>query len=288
MSPSPPVPPWPPEGPDAHIGHGVRAGADGGRVGARTSPRQGLGEQRTVLPGRLACRLGSLAVALVGLASLTVASPNPVPPTPAPTSPRSAPSSCAKLRHQSFLHRTPAFVEDDYLVASCPPARPPPRHPRPQRGVPPSRHRGVLRRLRPGARRPGGHGLLAGRGAEAQRLAAPPGRAARLLRGDDRRLPLPVVPDGVGPCPHLRRERLLGHRVVATSRTLVAADLIYTLEARRKTVVWSYYNELFVDVDTASRDYWAERPADRARATSTCGSPSRRPSTPTARGRARR
>jgi hypothetical protein len=24
-------------------------------------------------------------------------------------------------------------------------------------------------------------------------------------------------------------------------------------------VVWSYYNELFVDVDTASRDYWAER-----------------------------
>lgn len=50
-----------------------------------------------------------------------------------------------------------------------------------------------------------------------------------------------------------------GSRVVATSRTLVAADLIYTLEARRKTVVWTYYNEQLVDVDTASRDYWAER-----------------------------
>lgn len=50
-----------------------------------------------------------------------------------------------------------------------------------------------------------------------------------------------------------------GTRVVATSRTLVAADLIYTLEARRKTVTWAYYNELYVDVDAGSRDYWAGR-----------------------------
>lgn len=50
-----------------------------------------------------------------------------------------------------------------------------------------------------------------------------------------------------------------GTRAQQTSKTLTAADLIYTLESRRKVVVWSYYNEMFVDVDSASRDYWAER-----------------------------
>jgi hypothetical protein len=50
-----------------------------------------------------------------------------------------------------------------------------------------------------------------------------------------------------------------GTRVSQVGKNLVAADIAYTIEARRTRVRWAYSNELGYVPDDAGRDYWAER-----------------------------
>jgi hypothetical protein len=218
----------------------------------RPSPR-GRPRPRTLLTS-----LTALAVALLGLASLTVATPAGAADTCADLGEDRAYFVCQS--YASFLHRTPSLVEEGYWVAQLP-----------------ARKTVLLAAL--------------ARSEESRRLViteyydvygqAPVDPASmdywlgEVLKPNGwRRLQAGLLGsyvgmiDGflshafqtvLGRAPSAAESDYWGTRVVATSRTLVAADLIYTLEARRKTVVWTYYDELFVDVDPASRDYWAER-----------------------------
>lgn len=50
-----------------------------------------------------------------------------------------------------------------------------------------------------------------------------------------------------------------GTRTVQTSRTMVAADVGFTLEARRAKVVYAFFTEHAMTPSAATRDLWAER-----------------------------
>lgn len=164
------------------------------------------------------------------------------------------------LSYQSFLHRTPAIVEEDYWVGQLP-----------------ARKTVMLAAL---ARSQESRDLViaeyyevyGGWSVDAGSLAYWRGEVLR--PNGLRRLQAGLLGsytgmiDGfldkafatvLGRAATASERDYWGARVVATSRTLVAADLIYTLEARRRTVVWTYYNELGWDVDATSRDYWAGR-----------------------------
>ncbi|HEV7719910.1 MAG TPA: DUF4214 domain-containing protein [Iamia sp.] len=208
--------------------------------------------------GTRARSLTALALALVGLASLAVSSP------------AGAADACADLgddrayfvcqSYRSFLDRTPAFAETDYWEGQLP-----------------ARKTVMLAAL---ARSTESRDLViaAYYDTYGQTPVGPAGlaywRGEVLEPNGFRRLEAGLLGsyvgmiDGflskafgtvLGRSPSEAESSYWGTRVVATSRTLVAADLIYTLEARRKTVVWTYYDEQFVDVGAASRDYWAER-----------------------------